>query len=107
MKRILPLLATAAALALTAPAFADDWTSVLKKADANDDGMIDKLEVMNFADPLSAPGFKPFFAVHFDQIDKNGDGMLEMAEVKRAMKAMKLSDAQIASMFSKRIYDGL
>ncbi len=107
MKTALTTLAALAALTLTAPAWADDWTSTLKTADANGDGMIDKMEVMNFSDPLGAPGFKPFFAVHFDDIDKDGDGMLAMAEVKRAMKAMKLSDAQIAAMFNKRIYDGL
>ena len=51
------------------------WTTVVKEADTNKDGMLEPMEIMNFTD-ISAPGFRPFLAQNFMDFDSDKDGML-------------------------------
>lgn len=107
MRTILAITGVLALLSMATPSLADDWTAVLERADADADGAIDRMEVMNFSDPLGAPGFKPFLAVHFETLDRNADGKVTRDEMAAAMHDMDLTDEELTALFEKRIYENL
>lgn len=83
------------------------WTTVVKEADTNKDGMLEPMEIMNFTD-ISAPGFRPFLAQNFMDFDSDKDGMLAMKEIEKGMKRMGMSEKESGQMFFRRVvYEGL
>ena len=78
------------------------WPEVLKMADKDGDGKVSPSEVMFFESDEHFVGFQPFMADHFQDFDADGDGFVSLDECRSGVKALGMSDDEIAQAFFEK-----